>query len=667
MKRSKLGLAALLVTLSLVASGCGPDKTSSPSSSTTPSVSSTAPSVSSTAPIDSSSTSNSSILNSTSNEPVEVILTVEETLKLSKDTEVIVEAVVIAMHTKGYLIDDTTGKMFVWLNTTPTVEVGDYVKVSGILAERYDNVQIDATKGSFTEELITDRTLTIPEETPVEITEAEWDAFNGKIGMFVEFRAQIVFSGNFINLVYGSATREGAISYSAFTFEDKTTYDFTAYLLDKTTTPRNNILVVSAEKYVAPINTLTLVGDNEVEIGSAIQLSVEETKDVTWTSLNPSRATVTNNGIVTGLSLGKVDIKVEAGDKSAVKTITVINETTAKVNARDYFYNFESWNGTRGAYIITTVDFNDISWRPYVPETGTTNQGILVSQYDKGAIVDAGDKLDYDAARNGTTIARLRSGSYIELVNYYKQINTLQFDAKQYSSGASHRTAQVKVSYQVAGSDTWEVATLDKNIINADNDAGIHWGHITASINKTAVKVKIESVGGSINIDNIEFTANKANLFAATEVGVGVENTKYGAPVAETSVDGLIGKVVQYNGDGGVCGVTIADKGFVANLTAAGANFYSSQIFYHNSKIVTGSSYEISMTITATVDSIVRINAQDVVLVADTPYKFTVTTTSTLDGTLVQAIISIQFGKVDGNLKSAVGTYTFSNVAIVAK
>lgn len=69
------------------------------------------------------------------------VLTVSEALAAGANASVRVDAKVVYVSSKSFLIGDSTGKMVVWLNKAPSVSVGDHVQVSGVLAERYGNLQ----------------------------------------------------------------------------------------------------------------------------------------------------------------------------------------------------------------------------------------------------------------------------------------------------------------------------------------------------------------------------------------------------------------------------------------------------------------------------------------------------------------------------------------------
>ena len=111
------------------------------------------------------------------------------------------------------------------------------------------------------------------------------------------------------------------------------------------------------------VQTITLPQTKEVEVGGSFILTPEFTadvegyqptyKDVNWTSSDETKATVDENGKVTALAAGTVQITATTSNsfsvphgqeqKSATCTL-VINEATVSINVGDYYYSDGTWS-----------------------------------------------------------------------------------------------------------------------------------------------------------------------------------------------------------------------------------------------------------------------------------------------------------------------------------
>ena len=97
----------------------------------------------------------------------------------------------------------------------------------------------------------------------------------------------------------------------------------TAYLEDNPEM-KDTHLVTVIEQIGDNTGVLPIIGSNEVELGKEEQLTVDTNEDVVWSSSDDSIAYVNNNGLVSGLKLGNVTIRVESTkNKHVFGTITV--------------------------------------------------------------------------------------------------------------------------------------------------------------------------------------------------------------------------------------------------------------------------------------------------------------------------------------------------------
>lgn len=99
---------------------------------------------------------------------------------------------------------------------------------------------------------------------------------------------------------------------------------------------------VTVQKKVIAVDVITLdKGNATLFVGNTLTLSATvlpndaTDKTVTWTSSNPSTATV-ENGVVTGIGIGTTVITATAGDKSATCSILVVKDSADGVYASYY-------------------------------------------------------------------------------------------------------------------------------------------------------------------------------------------------------------------------------------------------------------------------------------------------------------------------------------------
>lgn len=168
-----------------------------------------------------------------------------------------VRGVVVGISEKAFLINDGTGIIMVYLNAAPSQKIGDYVEVSGTVAERYENYQFDnkATVKALTEE------HDIAAISPVAYTVAQWDSYDGKIGAYISINVEVYQDGSFINfrVIPGEgesdAKRNGSFSYTPDSYGVDTTdaigdeFAVEGFLVEVNSgKTRNTLFVTKAEK-----------------------------------------------------------------------------------------------------------------------------------------------------------------------------------------------------------------------------------------------------------------------------------------------------------------------------------------------------------------------------------------------------------------------------------
>ena len=125
------------------------------------------------------------------------------------------------------------------------------------------------------------------------------------------------------------------------------------------------------------VTSLSISGDSEVTVGSTITLTANvtpSTAKVTWNSNNTKIATVSNEGVVTGVKTGNVTITAKAGKKSKSKTITV---TAANSSGEDEPNEDVEASGN----LITTATVEKVYFAPnwieqFAEVTGSFSEGF---------------------------------------------------------------------------------------------------------------------------------------------------------------------------------------------------------------------------------------------------------------------------------------------------
>jgi len=219
-----------------------------------------------------------------------------------------------------YTPEDTTdAKEVVWTSSDETIATVENGKVTAIAP---GTVTITATCGTITDSI----TVTVPE---VHIDSIAIKEPNVTIEKNATKKLEVVYYPE-------NTTDDKTVTW---TIDDETVATIaedgtltavapgratvTATCGDKTATATIEVIVpltsISLDKKTARIEkegttTLTVTYNPE---------DTTDAKDVTWTSLNPSVATVDENGVVTAISAGTAVIKAQVGDKIDTCTVTV--------------------------------------------------------------------------------------------------------------------------------------------------------------------------------------------------------------------------------------------------------------------------------------------------------------------------------------------------------
>lgn len=260
--------------------------------------------------------------------------TIASVRAMPTEGSVIIEGNVVAKNTRSFLLRDSTGMILVYLNAEPIQNIGDFVRVSGATSTYQGARQITSSPAP----LIVTGSGTNPEltlGTPEEITSSAWDAFSMDAAepIYVRGIAVVYQNESYINFHFRSlgessdAVLPGALSYptTEMNFLTPTNigkhFYFSGIIIGTSVSGgfnvRHNVMVTEFSSAPIGVTSVTITAPEdatEVTIGTPLQLTAtvlpEDASDltVTWKSSNEDVATVSETGLVTGLTAGNVTI-----------------------------------------------------------------------------------------------------------------------------------------------------------------------------------------------------------------------------------------------------------------------------------------------------------------------------------------------------------------------
>lgn len=379
--------------------------------------------------------------------------------------------------------------MVVWLNKAPSVSVGDHVQVSGVLAERYGNLQF-GDKATY--EIVTGETPDVGEDAVVAWDAAKVDEFVAKaekergLGYHVSLtgKLDITQSGTNTNYNLSLDGTENKISMNympadiAANFETNKNYTVTGYVTDvsvSSVTNYLNILVESGEEVAySAVESISIAEDSKtLVVGSsavieAKVLPVMADGSVTWESLNPDIVSV-EDGVVKAIKAGTATVKATSvGLTSASVTVSDTIEITVSdaLATQSETYTWVTSDPKLeakedGVYAID-MDHFELLW---LPSTTATNIATAEMRLYKNATLKisskAGEKIAkiviHTTGAAQYTVSCVASGVALDgskistiVEDMDKSAKTLTYDVAGagYASSVSIKTAngQIRIS-----------------------------------------------------------------------------------------------------------------------------------------------------------------------------------------------------------------------------
>ena len=137
-------------------------------------------------------------------------MTVAEALATANDTEVNVQGLVTAVNSKGCVLSDETGYVYLYNGSNLNVEVGDYIRVTGTRGEYNDADQIE---GPSVIVVSSGNPVSYPEPIVLDGSAADSFVSSPKAG-YVQITGELSISGDYYNVIIpGAGSAQGSISY----------------------------------------------------------------------------------------------------------------------------------------------------------------------------------------------------------------------------------------------------------------------------------------------------------------------------------------------------------------------------------------------------------------------------------------------------------------------
>lgn len=341
---------------------------------------------------------------------------------------------------------------------------------------------------------------------------------------------------------------------------------------------------------VQPITRVTLSApEKSVYVGGTLTLTPAYTpedatvKTVTWQSLNEKVATVDENGVVTGVGRGNVNIKATAADgsgRTASYAVRVMQQPTAiTLQESDVTVNVGSYKTLRATVAPSNTDNKRVTWTSSDESVATVNASGRVTPVAPGTCTVTCASEDFPDVKTtaGITVHQLVTGvAFTEKEVTFNVDTTLKIYWQTSPANASDPSVTLSSSNE-------KIATVDQ-------DGTIH-GIKRGSCTITAVSNDGGNRRARIKV-NILQPVEGVHMKNDT-IRVGVDETSYGRAVLEpedasnthmtwVSADTSIAKVKGSRTKPAVTGVrwgtttitgTTEDGGFTTSATVKVGNY----------------------------------------------------------------------------------------------
>ncbi len=638
-----------------------------------------------------------------------------------------IKGTVTGINSRGFTVYDGTGSILVYLNSLPTVAVGDYVKVSGTVTFYQSVAQYDSSAS------VTVLNETAPAEAVFDFTTptaydgaaiTAWAQDGGKVGPYITVRGALSVSGYYYNLTIDGTTYKGSLSYplesSNFSSFDGKVVDVTGFLLyvSGSDTKYANIMVTDlkepelseTEKVDAVKNDLT------VPAAATNSLSLPKTGEygatITWESANTAVIAIDSEGNATvtqdekNATVVKLTATISLGETTATKEFNV---TVLPINleATHTITNIKT-TGTAVTGAIVEATVVGVNTRGYYLTDGTNT----IEVYGSDSAVKEGDKVLVQLNVTPNEKYGLQGGNAILLqtisegnesgltpVNYafadlYSASNSKQVIEQTYVNDMVGKYVEV-TGYMLSNGtyyNFYKENSTDSSSINLMNTTDAKLEDVKANL---GVEVTIRayvygfSQGASVTekARYIQLVFDKVvaketpnpdpvvdNLFVATDWEEADElqaDVNEGAKIVYWADQNWSGSKVNAT-------TSVEDGVFtIASTLESGSNWFALQAFINVPNNAADDTYDVSLTLNSSVAGKITFNGKTVELVVgENKLTDTVTVASATrwDGAgYITAPVSIQFGvnpdvdatvTAEDNAIMQTATYSLSNIVI---
>ncbi len=344
----------------------------------------------------------------------EATFTGDKDVTATYDSVVTVEGRIVNTNANGVLIYDGTAVMAIRDNKI-TAEVGKYVRVSGT-PTRYKAKptdirwwQIEFNSNGYSFAVIEHAEIALPTLNPLTLDELKAyttpDAGNVKL---VSFTGTYKVDGKYKNAYFDGYTDKDFSVITKLEVVNGLKYNFEGYIAEAMSGKHINFYVTKAEPAeMAAVESVSITNGAtaSVEVGKQIALTASvlpatANPNVTWTSGDATKATVSENGKVTGVAEGTVTITATTDGKDstgAAKTAT-IEITVTKSSVPETLQT-------------VTLSWKNKTFKPTIDgEKYIFAEGVGTVTYEKGSTTAGDNFKDGSAWANGNAL-RIYAGT----------------------------------------------------------------------------------------------------------------------------------------------------------------------------------------------------------------------------------------------------------------
>jgi hypothetical protein len=516
---------------------------------------------------------------------VEVVSSISETRSIVDGATFTTKGVVMAVSTKGFILQDKAGaeNAAYAYSTKAAVAVGDYVKVSGTVSNGsygFELNQITVTALPYT-------APTIDKGTPDIISAKEFDYWQGTTSPYVTIKkATVTVSDPYINFTLpaeAGVTRTGSLYVASGVTVAAGSYDLTVFLTglsynsSKTKYFVNAILVAANAVTATDPETITVTAANDAKaIASAQTLQMTAAiapyyaeQGVTWTTDN-AKVTVDDNGLVTCAADAKNGDVVVVTATSKFTDSTVKGTYQLKVDSKLVTITAAENVLSVGETVTPTYTIGD----------GTTQTLTYTSSDDTIATVDATTGVITAVKAGKATISAAVTG-YI----------TGTFDIEVVSTIASIRALTADTSGLTAKGRVLSVASGGMIIADANGEANTLW-IFSSSVSGFAIGDNVKVSGKFQTKYPTELSVAAKDITKLDFAAVTITNTA--TAYTKTEMGAYDGKTLPYvsiaNAE-----VAVNSSGY-ASLTIDG---YAKSVDIYTSQTVTAGFYDVKGYLTS--------------------------------------------------------------------